>query len=78
MYEGFAPAGGTFATLTSMAILGTTMPAAALFDSLIATGVVIDMWVCDIGRQDLSLKPAVTKVYLSLLLVRIRARILSS
>ncbi|CAG8071951.1 unnamed protein product [Penicillium salamii] len=37
MYGGFTPAGGIFATLTSMAMLGTLMPAALVIAVLIAT-----------------------------------------
>ncbi|CAG8947300.1 unnamed protein product [Penicillium salamii] len=37
MYGGFTPAGGIFATLTSMAMLGTLMPAALVIAVLVAT-----------------------------------------
>ncbi|KAJ2969468.1 hypothetical protein NQ176_g8649 [Zarea fungicola] len=41
MYGAFTPAGGVFATLTSMAMLGTLMPAAALFAFFVASGVAV-------------------------------------
>jgi hypothetical protein len=50
MYGGFTPAGGIFATLTSMAMLGTMMPAAAFLASIIATGVAVIVWACGAGR----------------------------
>ncbi|KAL1983495.1 hypothetical protein VTN96DRAFT_10316 [Rasamsonia emersonii] len=37
MYGGFTPAGGIFATLTSMAMLGTLMWPAAVFAAVLAT-----------------------------------------
>ncbi|KAI0598748.1 hypothetical protein F4775DRAFT_554196 [Biscogniauxia sp. FL1348] len=50
MYGGFTPAGGLFATLTSMAMLGTLMPAAALAAAVVATGVAGIVWACGAGR----------------------------
>ncbi|PON27161.1 hypothetical protein TGAM01_v204110 [Trichoderma gamsii] len=50
MYGAFTPAGGIFATLTSMAMLGTMMPPAAILAAVIATGVAILVWVWGIGR----------------------------
>jgi hypothetical protein len=50
MYGGFTPAGGLFATLTSMAMLGAMMPAGALFASFIASAVAVVVWVCGVGR----------------------------
>ncbi|KAL7792068.1 hypothetical protein V8C37DRAFT_381485 [Trichoderma ceciliae] len=50
MYGAFTPAGGIFATLTSMAMLGTLMPEAAILASVVATGVAILVGVGDIGR----------------------------
>lgn len=37
MYGGFTPAGGVFASLTSMAMLGILMPHVALLAALLAT-----------------------------------------
>lgn len=50
MYGAFTPAGGVFATLTSMAMLGTLMPAAALFAFFVASGVAVIVWACGVGR----------------------------
>lgn len=50
MYGGFTPAGGIFATLTSMATLGTLMPTAALFAAVTATVVSIIVWACGTGK----------------------------
>jgi hypothetical protein len=50
MYGAFTPAGGIFATLTSMAMLGTMMPPAAILAAVIATGVAIFVGVSGIGR----------------------------
>ena len=50
MYGGFTPAGGIFATLTSMAMLGTLMPPAAVFAALVATIVAVIVWACGVGR----------------------------
>ncbi|RYC59144.1 hypothetical protein CHU98_g7064 [Xylaria longipes] len=50
MYGGFTPAGGIFATLTSMAMLGILMPAAAISAALLATMVARMVWACGVGR----------------------------
>ncbi|OCK94082.1 uncharacterized protein K441DRAFT_612245 [Cenococcum geophilum 1.58] len=52
MYGGFTPAGGMFATLTSMGMLGTLMPRATLLAVLIATGVSILVWVLQVGKNN--------------------------
>lgn len=44
MYGGFTPAGGIFATLTSMAMLGTLTPPGVLVASILATGVAVVVW----------------------------------
>ncbi|KAI1635634.1 hypothetical protein F4809DRAFT_612860 [Biscogniauxia mediterranea] len=44
MYGGFTPAGGVFATLTSMAMLGRLMPAATLAAVVAATVVAVLVW----------------------------------
>ncbi|KAH7133982.1 hypothetical protein EDB81DRAFT_886792 [Dactylonectria macrodidyma] len=49
-YGGFTPAAGIFATLTSMAMLGTLEPAAAIFSAFIATAVAVVAWVNKVGR----------------------------
>jgi hypothetical protein len=41
MYGAFTPAGGIFATLTSMAMLGTLMPLEVLVASALAVGVAV-------------------------------------
>ncbi|KAH6647953.1 hypothetical protein BKA67DRAFT_401570 [Truncatella angustata] len=50
MYGGFTPAGGIFATLTSMAMLGTFMPVAAFLAAVVATIVSTIVWACGTGR----------------------------
>lgn len=50
MYGGFTPAGGIFATLTSMAMLGLLMPAVLVLAIVLATGVAIIVWVNGVGR----------------------------
>ncbi|KKP01092.1 hypothetical protein THAR02_06793 [Trichoderma harzianum] len=45
MYGAFTPAGGIFEMLTSMAMLGILMPAAAILAAVIATGAAILIWV---------------------------------
>ncbi|PLB44165.1 hypothetical protein P170DRAFT_440511 [Aspergillus steynii IBT 23096] len=45
MYGGFTPAGGIFATLTSMAMLGLLVPSVVLLASLVASGVAIAVWL---------------------------------
>lgn len=44
MYGGFTPAGGIFATLTSMAMLGTLMPLEVIFSSTVATIAAVIVW----------------------------------
>lgn len=51
MYGGFTPAGGIFATLTSMAMLGTLMWIAAVFAVVLATGVAATVGVMGVGRR---------------------------
>lgn len=51
MYGAFTPAGGIFATLTSMAMLGILMPATAILAAVVATGVAILVWVLGISRS---------------------------
>lgn len=41
MYGAFTPAGGIFATLTSMAMLGALMPLEVLVASALAVGVAV-------------------------------------
>ncbi len=50
MYAGFTPAGGVFATLTSMAMLGSLMPVAVILAILLATVVAAFVYVCGVGR----------------------------
>lgn len=50
MYGGFTPAGGIFATLTSMAMLGTYKPVVALVAALIATMAAGIAWGYGVGR----------------------------
>ncbi|PKX89357.1 uncharacterized protein P174DRAFT_445899 [Aspergillus novofumigatus IBT 16806] len=50
MYSGFTPAGGIFATLTSMAMLGTLMFPAALVAFILATGVSALVWSLGVGK----------------------------
>ncbi|PTB66819.1 hypothetical protein BBK36DRAFT_1198516 [Trichoderma citrinoviride] len=49
-YGALTPAGGIFATLTSMAMLGTYMPAASILAAVVATGAAIVVWVLGVGR----------------------------
>ncbi|KAI1432317.1 hypothetical protein GGR50DRAFT_617203 [Xylaria sp. CBS 124048] len=49
-YGGFTPAGGIFATLTSMAMLGYLQPTITIFASSIATVVAVVVWLCGVGR----------------------------
>ena len=48
-YGAFTPAGGIFATLTSMAMLGTLAPVQALFSAVLATLVALIVWACGAG-----------------------------
>lgn len=50
MYGGFTPAGGIFATLTSMAMLGVLLPWVAVFAALMATGIATAVWAMGVGR----------------------------
>ncbi|KZL70504.1 hypothetical protein CT0861_09590 [Colletotrichum tofieldiae] len=50
MYGGFTPAGGVFATLTSMAMLGTMMPWAVGIAGLVATLVTGTAWAYGAAR----------------------------
>ena len=50
MYAGFTPAGGIFATLTSMGMLGALMPAAVITAMVLATVVATIVWSCGMGR----------------------------
>ncbi|KAL4872255.1 hypothetical protein BDV12DRAFT_193701 [Aspergillus spectabilis] len=45
LYGGFTPAGGIFAALTSMAMLGTLAIPAMLTAAAIATGVAVIIWL---------------------------------
>jgi hypothetical protein len=49
MYGGFTPAGGIFATLTSMAMLGTLARPVAIVAISIATLVAGTVWICGLG-----------------------------
>lgn len=44
MYGGFTPAGGIFATLTSMGMLGILMPLEVIFSSTVATIAAVIVW----------------------------------
>lgn len=50
MYGGFTPAGGIFATLTSMAMVGLLMPALLIFSSILSAIVAALVWVYGVGR----------------------------
>jgi len=50
MYGAFTPAGGIFATLTSMAMLGALMWPAVIIAVLLATGVAAVVTACGVGR----------------------------
>ncbi|KAL1970740.1 hypothetical protein VTN77DRAFT_2574 [Rasamsonia byssochlamydoides] len=50
MYGGFTPAGGIFATLTSMAMLGTLMWPADILAAVLATGAAAIVWALGVGR----------------------------
>ena len=50
MYGGFTPAGGIFATLTSMVMVGTFMPAVVAVAAVFATVVAVIVWACGAGR----------------------------
>ena len=48
-YGGFTPAGGIFATLTSMGMLGTLMPVQVICSVMVATVVAVVVWLCGAG-----------------------------
>ncbi|KAK1673685.1 hypothetical protein BDP55DRAFT_556284, partial [Colletotrichum godetiae] len=50
VYGAFTPAGGLFATLTSMAMLGTLMPWAAVVSGVLATLVTGLVWEYGVDR----------------------------
>lgn len=50
MYGGFTPAGGIFATLTSVAMLGFLMPVVCVGAAVVATLVAALVWVGGAGR----------------------------
>ena len=49
-YGGFTPAGGAFATLTSMGMLGFLAPLETTAAAVLATGVTVVVWACGVGR----------------------------
>jgi len=49
-YGGFTPAGGIFATLTSMGMLGVLRPLEVGLAAVSATGIAIIVWACGVGR----------------------------
>ncbi len=49
-YGGFTPAGGIFATLTSMAMLGILMPLQVGLAAGLADIVTLIVWACGVGR----------------------------
>ncbi|KAK1763826.1 hypothetical protein QBC33DRAFT_562411 [Phialemonium atrogriseum] len=51
MYGALTPAGGIFATLTSMAMLGTFMPVVVLIAAVIATAVAAIVWKTGLGAK---------------------------
>lgn len=50
VYAGFTPAGGIFATLTSIAMLGLLIPVVVIVAAVIATVVTVTVWFCGVGR----------------------------
>jgi hypothetical protein len=50
MYGAFTPAGGVFATLTSLGMLGLAAPAFVLGAAAVATVVSVVVWACGAGR----------------------------
>ena len=50
MYGGFTPAGGIFATLTGMAMLGTLWLPAIPLAAILATGVSVLVWKHGVGN----------------------------
>jgi len=51
-YGAWTPAGGIFATLTSMAMIGTLMPPLFIGAATIASLVTAIVWLCGVGRAD--------------------------
>lgn len=51
-YGGFTPAGGIFATLTSMGMLGLLVPIQVAFSAVLATLVTVVVWACGAGRWE--------------------------
>lgn len=49
-YGGFTPAGGVFATLTPMGMLGYLVPIQVMFSAVLATAVTVVVWACGAGR----------------------------
>jgi hypothetical protein len=49
MYGGFTPAGGIFATLLSLGMLGFAVPAFAAFAVILATFVAWAVWALGVG-----------------------------
>lgn len=50
MYGGFTPAGGVFATLTSLGMLGWMVPVEAGVSAVVATVVATVVWACGVKR----------------------------
>ncbi|KAI4089545.1 MAG: hypothetical protein LQ339_008538 [Xanthoria mediterranea] len=50
MYGGFTPAGGVFATLTSLGMLGWMIPVHTGVSAVFATAVALVVWACGIAR----------------------------
>ncbi|KAK1751151.1 hypothetical protein QBC47DRAFT_392328 [Echria macrotheca] len=50
MYGGFTPAGGIFATLTSMAMLGALVPAVLVGAATLSTLVAVIVWLIGVGQ----------------------------
>lgn len=49
-YGGLTPAGGIFATLTSMGMLGVMMPLEVGLAVVTATATMMIVWACGVGR----------------------------
>ena len=50
-YGGFTPAGGIFATLTSMGMLGYLVPVQVVASAMLATAVTVIVWACGAGTH---------------------------
>ena len=50
MYGGFTPAGGVFATLTSLGMLGWMIPVHTGVSAVFATAVALVVWACGVAR----------------------------